>query len=281
MSRRKFAGFNRSVVKAAGENGKDVRRYNSALRRLEKRRTTKVDEAGPLAESQIAWKAAVLQQALLYRTIELGSGCTKMWNFGNVLCSVLGARALLETIAVIVYFEAKLQEHFKATDFEAMDHLITSHTFATRDDELFAEHPELEATNVLTYIKRLDTNLSGILKHYLSLSEWCHPNSYGHYFTFGSWDRNTGTVSFSKRKLHGKELLNHILAVCVMIGLVEAAMDRLDVLVRKISQAHSAAFPVGASDRAPRPHPISDKGHYHALLGQRKNRLDRAVRCLS
>jgi len=218
------------------------------VRRLEKRRATKIEVAGPLAKSKIAWKAAVLQQALLYRTVELGSGCAKMWNFGNVLCSVLAARALLETIALAVDFEAKLQKYLDANDFEAMDNLITSHTFATRDEELLAEHPELDAKNVLTYIDRLETIIAGIRKHYLSLSEWCHPNGYGHYFTFGSLDRNTGTVSFSKRKLHGKDLLNHILAVYLMIGLVESVMNRLDALILKISQAHSAAFPLTKSN---------------------------------
>src|SRR6266849_1249360 len=101
--------------------------------------------------------AAVLQQALLYRVIELGSGCAKMWNFKNVLGSVLAARALLETIAVTLDFEAKLQEHYKANDFGAWDELITSHTFATREPELIAELPELAAKNVLTYIDRVST----------------------------------------------------------------------------------------------------------------------------
>jgi hypothetical protein len=110
MSRRKFGGFSRAVIKAAGENWDDVRRFNLVLRRLEKRKATKVEVAGPLAESKLAWKAAALQQALLYRIVELGSGCAKMWNLGNVLCSVLAARALLETIALTLHFGTKLHE---------------------------------------------------------------------------------------------------------------------------------------------------------------------------
>jgi hypothetical protein len=244
MSRRKYAGFNRSVIKAAGENWEDVRRSNSVLRRLERRRATRIEVKGYLAASKIAWKAAVLQQALTYRTIELAAGCAKMWNLGNVLCSILAARALLETISVTLDFEAKLQDHCKAKNFEEMDNLITTHTFATRDESLLAENPELEAKNVLTYIDRLEKTVPGIRKHYLSLSEWCHPNSYGHYFTFGSLNRDTGTVSFSKLKLHGKDLLNHILAVYLMVGLTESAVSRLDDLILKISNDHPAAFPV-------------------------------------
>jgi hypothetical protein len=251
MSRRKFGGFNRTVVKAVDESWADVRRYNSVLRRLDKRRATRVAIDGPLAESKIAWKAAVYQQALLYRVIELGSGCAKMWNIGNVICSVLAARALLETIAVAVDFEKQLQTHYEDDNFAALDSLIMSHTFATRDPERVAESPEIAAKNVLTYIDRLSTTLPFVRTHYESLSEWCHPNSYGHYFAFGSLNRRTGTVSFSKRRMHSKGLLGHILAVYLLMGLVENTMNRLDVLVLNISKAHAAAFPVGQGSREP------------------------------
>jgi len=167
--------FSRSGVKGIDENWDDIRRFNSVLRRLEKRRATRVERVGPLAKSKIAWKAAVLQQALLYRTIELGGGCAKMWNYGNVLCSVLAARALLETIAVTLDFEMKLHEHYKTRNCQALDQLITSHTFATRDAGFLAEAPELAAKNVLTYIDRLERKMPLIRKHYESLSEWCHP----------------------------------------------------------------------------------------------------------
>jgi hypothetical protein len=244
MSRRKSAGFNRSAIKASGESWEDVRRFNAALRSLQKCRKTKVERTGHLAASKIAWKAAVLQQALLYRVIELGAGCAKMWNLGNVLCSVIAARALLETIALILDFEAKLQSHAAANNFEAMDSLITSNTFATRSDDLIAEHPELEAKNVLTYIDRLGKKVPGIRTHYLHLCEWSHPNGIGHYFTFGTLDHETGTVAFSTKKLYDKNLLNHVLAVYLMIGLIVSAMERLDALIIRISEAHSVAFPL-------------------------------------
>jgi hypothetical protein len=242
VSRRK-SGFNYSVVTAAGENWAGVKGYNSVVRRLEKRRAARVGVEGPFAKSKIAWKAAVLQQALLFRVIELGNACSEMWNLKNVLGSVLAARALLETIAVTLDFEVELQKHYKANDFEALDKLITSHTFATREPHLIAEIPEVAAKNVLTYIDRLSARAKLPLReHYDDLSEWCHPNSYGHYFTFGSLDRNTGIVTFSRLKLHGKDMLNHILTVYLLVGMVEEAMDRLDALILNIAEAHSVAF---------------------------------------
>lgn len=62
--------------------------------------------------------------------------------------------------------------------------------------------------------------------------------------TFASLDTSTGRVSLSDRKLYGKDLLNAILGVYVMLGLIESAMETLDSLIRTIAQVHSAAHPV-------------------------------------
>jgi len=249
MRPRKLTGFNSSVIKTAGENWDDVRRFNRVLFRLDKRRAMSVVVKDKFAASKLAWKAAVLQQVLLYRCVGLGSGCAKMWNFGNVLCSVLAARALLETIALTLDFEANLQMYVAEKDFGKTDELITLHTFSTRSESMLTELPELKAENVLNYVDRLEKMMPGIRGHYEFLSEWCHPNSSGHYFTFASLDKTTGTVSFSNQKLHGKDLLNTILAVYVMLGLIESVMERLDKLIRTIAQIHSEAHPVKADNR--------------------------------
>jgi hypothetical protein len=118
MRPRKLRGFNSSVIRAAGENWDAVRRFNQVLRRLDKKRAKNIVVKGQFAESKLAWKAAILQQVLLYRCVGVASGCAQMWNFGNALCSVLAARALLETIALALDFEKNLQDHVSTRDFE-------------------------------------------------------------------------------------------------------------------------------------------------------------------
>jgi hypothetical protein len=241
MSRRKPAGFSRSAIKAAGANWSDVRQFNLVFSRLEKRRVAKVEGAGALAKSKIAWKIAVLQQALLYRIVELAEGCTKAWNAGNVLCSGLAARALFETVGLTLDFEAELEGHYKADDFEAMNRLANSQTFASREKEYLKENPDFKAKRVGTYIRQLEkrTGLMWAPKHYETLSEWCHPNGLGHYFAFATLDTKTGITTFSKHKMLGKGgMLGHILAVYLTLGFIEHAMDRLDDLVLNISEAH-------------------------------------------
>ena len=65
----------------------------------------KIVVEGPLAEAKLAWKVTTYTEALLYRTIMLASGCVLNWNAGNFLCSVLAARALIETVALLLDFE--------------------------------------------------------------------------------------------------------------------------------------------------------------------------------
>jgi hypothetical protein len=243
MYPKQVVGFSRRAIKEAGEKWEEVRLQNYCLRRLVRMRKTKVSAIGPLADSKIAWKAAVLQQALLYRGTELAIGCGRMWNVGNVLCSVLAGRALLETVALTLDFEERLQKHCNEKDLSKIDELINLHTFATKSKSLIAKAPELEAKNVLTYIDYLEKKVSGIRNHYETLSEWCHPNGYGHFFTFGTLDRSSGTVSFSIRKLRGKDLLNAILAVYVMLGLFESTMEKLSALILKVAAMQLAAFP--------------------------------------
>lgn len=246
-----YAGLDRSVVEAAGEDWAKVSKCNSWLGSLAKRRATRIERTGPLA-SMLAWEVAVLQQALLYRIVELTDGCTKMWNEGNVLCSILAARALMETIGLTLDIEEKVQKHFDANDFKAMDELLWHHTFASREDKFIEEHSEAEAKNALTYVDRMEKILDypGIRHHYLGLCEFCHPNAYGHYFAFGSLDTTNGTVTFSKRKLHDGEQLKLITKVLVMLGFVVQAMDRLDDLVQEISKAHPSPDPLPRSERA-------------------------------
>jgi hypothetical protein len=194
MRPRKNTGFSSSGIKgtAKAEWG-EVRNFNRVLRRLDKRRVRRVMVEGDFAASKLAWKAAVLQQVLLHRCVALGSGCGKMWNYGNVLSSILAARALLETIALTLDFEAKLQVHVASKDFAKINELTQFHTFATRSEKMLTEMPDLKAKNVLDYIDRLDKKVPGMRDHYEFLSEWCHPNSQGHFFTFASLDQTTGT----------------------------------------------------------------------------------------
>src|SRR3977135_1515628 len=113
-------GFEKSAIDQNIENWEDVDRFNSCLERLLLRRKSEIVVCGPLTESKTAWKCAILQQALLYRITLLARGCADEWNAGNIVCSMLAARALLETMVLTNYIRDEAEKYVETGDIEAI-----------------------------------------------------------------------------------------------------------------------------------------------------------------
>jgi hypothetical protein len=235
-------GFSQAAIEAVGGDWHKIRYFNDLLIRLLDRRKTEITMSGPLLDSKIAWKLAVLQQVLLYRVVMLAEGCADMWNAQNLLSAILSARALIETVAVIDYVRDEITRLLASNDLDAIDKVVTRETFATRDPKLLEINPETMATNALTLIDKLAKRhgLHQMRKHYDSLSEWCHPNSNGHFITFADLDTDTGAVTFAETRRYELGMLHHIMAAFMLIGLVKIWMDKIDDLVLRVSAAQAA-----------------------------------------
>jgi hypothetical protein len=116
-----MVGFRADALDLSSEHWEDIERYNSSLERLVNRRKPAVVVEGPLVKSKTAWKCAVLQQALLYRVTVLANGCSAEWNSGNIVCSLLCGRALLETIALSLFIGDELTTLTRAADVASVD----------------------------------------------------------------------------------------------------------------------------------------------------------------
>jgi hypothetical protein len=119
-------------------------------------RKSEVTATEKCLESKIAWKCAVLQQSLLYRVTALAIGCTKMWNEDNVVCSVLAARALMDTIALLHHISQELKRLEEARNSNAIDDLANEQLFATRNEQTTADGYGHRARSVLTYVDKFD-----------------------------------------------------------------------------------------------------------------------------
>jgi hypothetical protein len=225
-------------------DAKDIRAFNSTLRRLRERRLTEITISGPLRKSKLAWKIATYQQPMLYRVVMLASGCAANWNARNLLCAYLAARALIETVAVFWAFEVELQQLVEAENLPEIDALITNRTFSTRDTELIEAHPDTKAITVLKFIDRLDSQgLLGVRQHYDFLSERCHPNSLGQYYFFSVRDRETNVVTYSDCRDFQRHF-DYVFAGAMLIDLVERSMDRLDTTILRVSELQHKIAPV-------------------------------------
>jgi hypothetical protein len=156
--------------------------------------------------------------------------------------SILAARSLIETGAVLNEFVSSLGTAVAASDMAAVDKLVMHQTFASRDPEFTKRHPETAAKSILHYIDKMAKLIPGIRTHYDSLSEICHPNSWGHRQFFSSTDKTNGTVTYSESKAIPRSLIR-ILPACSMVELAEtnfAEIDRLVVQVAALNESHRA-----------------------------------------
>jgi len=229
-------GFHASAIDQTNERWEDVERFNACLERLLKRRKSEVVVSGPLTESKTAWKCAVLQQALLYRVTMLASGCAEEWNSGNIVCSMLAARALLETIVLSSFFRDEAENFAAANDIEAIEKLANEQLFSTKDERVIAAGFGHKAKSKLTYVDKFEKKIPGLRDHYEFISEWCHPNGSGHLFTYGEINKLSGTVRFSDATLRVKGIQGHIMACFMLVLFVEPIMDALDEIIPRVSE---------------------------------------------
>lgn len=175
----------------------------------------------------------------------LGEATADMWNKQNVLASVLAARALMETGAILWDFVARCQKAYEAKDLSELNRTADATTFATRLPKWVAEDSFTKSVNVLTLLGKLDKgNLKGVCHHYESLSEFCHPNYLGSLSAFGKIDYQTGNVSYSRTKIFNNGMLSHVLGRAFMLGRIEIEAEKLEQLIPKVAVLQDALEPL-------------------------------------
>jgi hypothetical protein len=236
-------GFEKSAIDLTIEDWAKVEKYNECLERLIKRRKPEVTATGDLLESKTAWKCTLLQQSLLYRITALASGCAAMWNTGNVVGSILCARALLETIVLAHHVREELLRLGPAKNADAIDDLANSHLFATRNEETIAGGYGHQARNILTYVDKFDKKVAGVRDAYDFLSEFAHPNGSGHLFTYGEINKQTGAVTFHEAAPRVLGIQGHVVTCFALIQFVEFILDAFDEIVPLLAEVDKGQGP--------------------------------------
>ncbi|MBY5416204.1 hypothetical protein [Rhizobium leguminosarum] len=220
-----------------------VAKTNAAALRLSDGRAVEINAAGPYLKSKIAWKLAVYSYGLQHRLVNLADGIAICWNAQNTLGAFLNARALIETVAVVCHFEETLCRDFRNRDLTAINAFVDNGTFATRDPELVAFSPGIEARNILTSINKLDKGLPGVRAHYDRLSERCHPNAMGHVRMYSELNREDASVNF-RGELHAEANAAAVLSAYAILALGESRLQSLHDLTLQVSDLQHLQDPV-------------------------------------
>jgi hypothetical protein len=222
----------------------DFREIDACIRRLGDRTKPKIERAGPLARSKVAWKLATFQEAVLHRVVMLARGVRLAWNARNLVTSFLATRALVETIALFDDLQHELSILLGREALGQIDEVIMNRTFSTRDEELLRDNPEIMARNVLGFIDKLGKRYDlPIRSSYDGLSERCHPNSAGHHAMFSTTDYSDASVTFSEVK-NPERALAIIRAPLGLLILFERSMIQVNQLVLAIAELQHRIVPI-------------------------------------
>jgi hypothetical protein len=187
--------FSKAAVDLLGADWDAVQRINAEIGHLADARKTAVPYAGDRNVSKTAWQVELCVQCALHRIVSITRGCVGAWNSRNVISALLCARGVMESVASLWEFHTQLLTLTTSGNIAATRELITNRMFGGRT--LSEGLPIYTMKNILTVMKKFDTQVPGVLRHYELLSEFCHPNYAGVYGMFSTIDHLelVGTIS--------------------------------------------------------------------------------------
>jgi len=225
-----------------------VKIINEALRRLTARRVENISVEGPLQASKTAWKVAVYKEAQLHRVVALTSSCASSCNRCDALGSALTARALIETVAMLMDLDQRLKKLLDDDDIDSIDALVMNRLFASRHLSMI-EITGITSVNVVTIIDRLAQKhkLGDEMKrYYAELSELCHPNFWGHFGLFGTINREAYETTFPSPERWFPMILTQVLGAAMCSAVAEIVFNNLDKAVPRVAELQRRIRPAGS-----------------------------------
>jgi hypothetical protein len=132
---------------------------------------------------KLPFKAAMIRELFLYRTVDLASASIAHFEQKSVVPAAILTRSVVESFAALFALHEQLERFLKndAKDIDELDRFLMCFLVGSRNNP-DAEMPK--SVNVLTMIDKVEKTTPGFRFHYDALSEYAHPNWAG---TFGSY----------------------------------------------------------------------------------------------
>ena len=138
-------------------------------------------------QSKIPFKVISLREMLFHRASALASPAVSLIETDSIISGALLTRALMETVAMFVDLQSKLDAFLETPDVEIFDSFLMKCLFANRQEE-GGVRDEYYTSSILSSIDRLDKKSKGFRFTYDQLSEYAHPNYNGVFGSFGTID---------------------------------------------------------------------------------------------
>lgn len=120
------------------------------------------------------FKAFCLREALYYRMTDLSGAAIDLYKQNKIVPAIIIIRAAYETAALCFYVYKNLNQAIERHDFIEMDDFLMKAGHGGKLNEV-----HYKAFNILTVIKHLDKEFTGLESMYYWLCEVAHPNWMG------------------------------------------------------------------------------------------------------
>jgi hypothetical protein len=175
--------------------------------------------------SKIPFKAISLRELLFHRAAALASPAVALYEAGNTVSAIVLTRALMETVAVLVDLQTKLNSFLVTKDEQSLDAFLMKCMFANRHEDE-GGRDEYYTSSILSFIDRFDKKVSGFRATYDALSEYCHPNWSGLLGSFGSIDQKNFVIEFGPRP-KGKAQESGVIALAAALDILRLYYDEM------------------------------------------------------
>jgi len=146
----------------------------------------RIQAAALTLKSKLPFKVLSIRELLLHRMAALSSAAVDLFTQKRIIPAVIVTRAIAETLAVLFTFHERLDRFLKekAKDIGAFDDFLMRSLVGARNN------PEMPAaTNILTFVDRVEKTTPGFRHVYDALCEYAHPNWAGTFGVFGQIDQ--------------------------------------------------------------------------------------------
>ena len=136
--------------------------------------------------SKLPSKALSIRELLIHRMAALASAAVDLYKQKRTIPAVILTRAIVETAVVMLIFHERLGRFLadKNKDIVSFDDFLMRCLLGAKNN------PEMPtATNILTFVDRVEQRIPGFRSVYDGLCECAHPNWAGTFGAFGQIDK--------------------------------------------------------------------------------------------
>ena len=161
-----------------------VLKLNQMLDRLAARRVSRIVMPERESRFRVSNMVRTYCQAHLRRCLVLVDSAHGLFFAENGLASLIVIRSLYETVANFLDYERRLQTLLGEGDLQKIHDFVHARTYATRLKRMidFTGSPDVQATNILTQIDRMNEIRSTVREEYDLLCEHAHQTALAEFF---------------------------------------------------------------------------------------------------